>query len=127
MGAMLISLALTLPVMIGMFFFTITLVAIIAFGTYRNNMNVLWWVIATVILNFWVLIPYVIARVRIALSKCPECGTRINKTHRYVCPNCYARVKKFNDKKFIQISIPLFYGISMLIALFNQYAFLFAS
>lgn len=127
MGAMLISLALTLPVMIGMFFFTITLVAIIAFGTYRNNMNVLWWVIATVILNFWVLIPYVIARVRIALSKCPECGTRINKIHRYVCPNCYARVKKFNDKKFIQISIPLFYGISMLIALFNQYAFLFAS
>ena len=127
MGAMLISLALTLPVMIGMFFFTITLVAIIAFGTYRNNMNVLWWVIATVILNFWVLIPYVIARVRIALSKCPECGTRINKTHRYVCPNCYARVKKFNDKKFIQISIPLFYSISMLIALFNQYAFLFAS
>ena len=127
MGAMLISLAITLPVMIGMFFFTITLVAIIAFGTYRNNMNVLWWVIATVILNFWVLIPYVIARVRIALSKCPECGTRINKTHRYVCPNCYARVKKFNDKKFIQISIPLFYSISMLIALFNQYAFLFAS
>lgn len=127
MGAMLISLAVTVPMIILMFFETMALISVIAFCTLKNRMNVLWWVIATVILNFWVLIPYVIARVRIALSKCPECGTRINKTHRYVCPNCYARVKKFNDKKFIQISIPLFYGISMLIALFNQYAFLFAS
>lgn len=105
MGAMLVSLSVTVPMLIFMFFCTAVLIAVIAFCAYRNRMNVLWWVIATVVLNLYVLIPYVIVRAIASLRRCPECKTAINRTHRNVCPNCCSRIKQINDKRFAQISI----------------------
>ena len=108
MWAMLLSLAVTVPLIIFLFFCTMLLVAVMIFCTYRNRMNVLWWVIATVILGYYVLIPYVIVRAIESLKRCPGCKTLVNRTHRNVCPNCCSRVKQINDKRIAQISILVF-------------------
>ena len=108
MWAMLLSLAVTVPLIIFLFFCTMVLVAVMIFCTYRNRMNVLWWVIATLILGYYVFIPYVIVRAITALLRCPECKTLINRNHRNVCPNCCSRVKQINDKRIAQISILVF-------------------
>lgn len=125
MWAMLLSLAVTVPMMLLMFFETLLLMAVIAFCTLKNRMNVLWWVIATAVLNCFVFIPYVIVRAITALRRCPECGTIINRTHRNVCPDCFSRVKKINDKKFAQWSILAYFIFALGIAVFRNFSVIF--
>lgn len=102
MGAMLVGLALSIPLMFFIFISTTVLVALTAFCAYKNKLSVLWWSIAAVVLNYIVLIPLIIVLLKIDKLKCPDCGTS-TKNNTGICPNCNASVKRINDKKIIQI------------------------
>ena len=101
MGAMLVSLALYIPLIIFAFICTAIFVAIIAFAAYKNKMNVLWWSIGAVVFFYLVLIPFIIVSLTIDKLKCPECGSS-TKNNTGICPNCNASVKRIDDKKIIQ-------------------------
>ena len=101
MGAMLVSLALYIPIIIFTLTCTVILVATIAFAAYKNKMNVLWWSIGAVVFNYLVLIPFIIVSLKIDKLKCPECGTS-TKNNTGICPNCNASVTRIDDKKIIQ-------------------------
>lgn len=101
MGAMLVSLALYIPVIIFTLTCTVIFVVIIAFAAYKNKMNVLWWSIGAVVFSYLVLIPFIIVSLKIDKLKCPECGAS-TKNNTGICPNCNANVKRIDDKKIIQ-------------------------
>ena len=101
MGAMLVSLALYIPLIIFAFICTAIFVAIIAFEAYKNKMNVLWWSIGAAVFSYLVLIPFIIVNLKIDKLKCPECGAS-TKNNTAICPNCSASVKRIDDKKIIQ-------------------------
>lgn len=101
MGAMLVSLALYIPVIIFAFICTSIFVAIMAFAAYKSRMNVLWWSIGSIVFSYLVLIPFIIVNLKIDKLKCPECGAS-TKNNTGVCPDCNANVKRIDDKKIIQ-------------------------
>lgn len=105
MGAMLVGLITGIPLMI-IFYSYITisavLIASIAFFSYQLKMSVLWWVLAALIMNLAVLIPFIIAVRKISKNKiCPACGSRSRNSAGF-CPACGESTKAFNDKKFIK-------------------------
>lgn len=101
MGAMLVGLATGIPLMIFVFFFTIVQTAVITFCAYKAKMSVLWWFIAALVMNSWVIIPFIFAHLKIATSKCHSCGAN-TKNSTGSCPCCGESVKKFDDKRFIK-------------------------
>lgn len=80
MGAMLVSMALSIPIMMFIAFFTIVLIAVLVYFACKIKMSVLWWLIAAVVMNFWVIFPFVFAYIKIDTAKCPNCGANKKTT-----------------------------------------------
>ncbi len=101
MGAMLVGMATGIPMMMLIVFFTIAQAGVIAFCAYKNRMSVKWWLFSSLVLNSWVLIPFIFSVVRIRTAKCKSCGTKVNHKADF-CPNCGESVKTFDDESFIR-------------------------
>lgn len=61
MGAMLVGMATAIPAMILLIFFTIVQACVISYCAYKNSMSVKWWLLASFMLNSWVILPFVFA------------------------------------------------------------------
>lgn len=101
MGAMLVGMATGIPVMILVVFCTIVQAGVIAFCAYKNKMSVKWWLFAALVLNTFVLIPFIFAIVKIRTATCKSCGKKVNHKTKH-CPNCGESVKAFDDESFIR-------------------------
>ncbi|MBQ8576100.1 MAG: hypothetical protein IJ447_08665 [Clostridia bacterium] len=116
MGAMLVSMALSIPIMMFIAFFTIVLIAVLAYCAYKIKMSVLWWLIAAIVMNFWVVFPFVFAYIKIDKAKCPNCGAN-KKTNTGICPCCGDSGKKFDDKKFIKRTLLVYLIVIVIYAI----------
>ena len=124
MGAMLVGLITGIPLMIMIYsFITVSAILIvsIAFFSYQLKMNVLWWTLAAFVMNFSVLIPFIIAVKKISKNKiCPTCGSRSRNSAGF-CPACGANSKAFDDTKFIKRILLI---ISILMGIYYAYSFI---
>lgn len=101
MGAMLVGMATAIPAMILLVFFTIVQAGVIAFCAHKNRMSVKWWLFSSLVLNTWVLIPFIFSIVKIRTAKCKSCGTKVSHKTDF-CPSCGEGVKTFDDESFIR-------------------------
>ena len=101
MGAMLVGMATAIPAMILLIFFTIVQACVISYCAYKNNMSVKWWLLASFMLNSWVILPFVFAVTKTKTQKCKSCGTKVKYKTQF-CPECGENIKVFDDEGFIR-------------------------
>lgn len=101
MGAMLVGIATSLPIMIFAVFYTVMQAAVVAFCAYKCGMSVKWWLFAAFVLNSFVLIPFAFALIKCTCAKCTACGAKV-KYKSVLCPACGESIKRFDDEGFIR-------------------------
>ena len=98
MGAMLVGMATGFAAMAFLVVWKIIFTVAVFLDTRRNKMNTLVWVIASFILDSWILLIYIPIRIKTALLKCTSCGTKAEKNAKF-CANCGQELKRIDDGK----------------------------
>ena len=101
MGAMLVGMLTSIPVIIITVFFVISNTVILTFCAYKNKMSVKWWLFSSLVLFFWVWIPFIFSIVKIRTAKCKSCGADVKRKTNF-CPSCSERFEAFDDESFIR-------------------------
>ncbi len=119
MGAMLIGM-ITGGIMMAVLG-TITLVLCIAvfIDSRRHGMKTGWWIVATLICNFYTVVPYVAVRVKKARRKCPACSSKAGENDSY-CESCGSQLKEVNDAKVAKIFIVVFWLASVIAMIVSE-------
>ncbi len=86
----------------GIVFVTNTITAIlIGILAYKLRMSPFWWVIATLVMSWWVFIPFTVVVLKIRNQTCHFCGGS-TQNNTGACPNCGSLVKRTDDAKIVK-------------------------
>ncbi len=122
MGAMLVGVLSSFIVIPIVIFFIILFATVIGLLAYKLKMSPLWWMLLSLLVSYWVLIPFAVVAVKIAAQKCHRCG-KSTRNNTGACPHCGEMVKRTDDvkivKKILLVFAVIYAGIYALSFIFS--------